>query len=171
VCLQCFDAVGWASGRHLACKNWVLRCWRGYLSEARCRLFAYGPADATDIPKPDHLLPHLNPDWFYWLIQVVLEKRPLKRCSSCSSSSRMLHRKKTPNSGNSLACLESMTQPDWKPIQLTAGTNNQCALSTDTNTNSFSPTSTHSYIYLARHDFLLVFHSNLWSSGTVIAES
>jgi len=75
----------------------------------------------------------------------------------------MLHRKKTPNSGNSLACLESMTQPDWKPIQLTAGTNNQCALSTDTNTNSFSPTSTHSYIYLARHDFLLVFHSNLWS--------
>jgi len=27
-------------------------------------LFAYGPADATAIPKPDHLLPHLNPDWF-----------------------------------------------------------------------------------------------------------
>jgi len=31
---------------HLACKNWVVRCWHGYLSEARCR-FAYGPADAT----------------------------------------------------------------------------------------------------------------------------
>jgi len=28
-------------------------------------LFAYGPADATVIPKPHHLLPHLNPDWFY----------------------------------------------------------------------------------------------------------
>jgi len=27
-------------------KNWVLRCWHGYLSGARCRL-AYGPADAT----------------------------------------------------------------------------------------------------------------------------
>ena len=27
-------------------KNWVGRCWRGYLSEVRCRL-AYGPADAT----------------------------------------------------------------------------------------------------------------------------
>ena len=40
--------------------------WCGYLSGARCRLFAYGPADATScIPKPDHLLPHLNPDWFY----------------------------------------------------------------------------------------------------------
>jgi len=31
---------------HPACKkNWVLGCWRGYLSGARCRL-AYGPADA-----------------------------------------------------------------------------------------------------------------------------
>ena len=27
-------------------------------------LFAYGPADATATPKPRHLLPHLNPDWF-----------------------------------------------------------------------------------------------------------
>ena len=27
-------------------KNWVLGCWRDYLSGARCRL-AYGPADAT----------------------------------------------------------------------------------------------------------------------------
>ena len=36
-------------------------------------------------PKPHHLLPHLNPDW-YRLIWVVLEKRPLNRCSSSSSS-------------------------------------------------------------------------------------
>jgi len=38
------------------------------------------------IPKPHHLLPHLNPDWFYlfWyqLTQVVLEKRPLNGCSN-----------------------------------------------------------------------------------------
>jgi len=27
-------------------KNWVVGCWRGYLSGARCRL-AYGPTDAT----------------------------------------------------------------------------------------------------------------------------
>ena len=27
-------------------KNWVVGCWRGYLSGARCKL-AYGPADAT----------------------------------------------------------------------------------------------------------------------------
>jgi len=32
---------------------------------AECRLFAYGPADAIVFPKPYHLLPHLNPDWFY----------------------------------------------------------------------------------------------------------
>ena len=68
---------------HPACKNWVMRCWCGYLSGARCRLFAYGPADATTIPKPHHLLPHLNPDWFYLSdTQVVLENRPLNGCSS-----------------------------------------------------------------------------------------
>jgi len=42
-----------------------MRCWCGYLSGARCRLFAYGPADATAVPKPSRLLPRLNPDWFY----------------------------------------------------------------------------------------------------------
>jgi len=33
---------------HPACKNWVVGCWCGYLSGARCRL-AYVPADATAI--------------------------------------------------------------------------------------------------------------------------
>jgi len=28
--------------------------------------FSYGPADASAIPKPHHLLPRLNPDWFYF---------------------------------------------------------------------------------------------------------
>jgi len=51
---------------HPACKYSVVRCWCGYLSGARCRLFAYGPADATAIPKPHRLLPHLNADWFYF---------------------------------------------------------------------------------------------------------
>ena len=37
--------VGLQEG-HPACKNWVVGCWCGYLSGARCRL-AYGPADAT----------------------------------------------------------------------------------------------------------------------------
>jgi len=38
--------VGQQEG-HLACKNWVIRYWRGYLSEASCKWFAYGPADVT----------------------------------------------------------------------------------------------------------------------------
>ena len=44
-CLQCFDAVGWATGRASGLQKTVVGCWCGYLSGARCRL-AYGPADA-----------------------------------------------------------------------------------------------------------------------------
>jgi len=33
---------------HPVCKNWVMRCWCGYLSEAMCRLFA----DATVFQNP-----------------------------------------------------------------------------------------------------------------------
>ena len=66
-----------------------MRCWGGYLSGARCRLFAYGPANATAIPKSHYLLPHLNPDWFY-LSGTGLPrwswKRPSNGCSSSSSS-------------------------------------------------------------------------------------
>jgi len=61
-----------------------MRCWRSYLSAARCRLSAYHPADATAIPKPNHLLPYLKsrlvlPFW-YRLTHVVLEKRLLNKC-------------------------------------------------------------------------------------------
>ena len=65
---QAFNALTLLVGRqekHPACKTWVMRCWCGHLSGARCRLFAYGPADATAIPKPHNLLPHLKPDWLY----------------------------------------------------------------------------------------------------------
>jgi len=44
-----FSALTLLVGRqkgHPACKNWVVGCWRGYLSGARCR-FAYVPADST----------------------------------------------------------------------------------------------------------------------------
>jgi len=30
---------------------WLVRYWRGYLSGARCKWFAYGPADCTAIPS------------------------------------------------------------------------------------------------------------------------
>jgi len=69
----------------------VVRCWHGYLSEARCR-FAYGPADAT---ATHYLLLQQFQIGFtrmvllFWcrLTQVVLEKWPLNECSSSSSSS------------------------------------------------------------------------------------
>jgi len=37
-----FYAVCLASGRPSGQKNWVIRCWRGYLSRARCKWFAHG---------------------------------------------------------------------------------------------------------------------------------
>jgi len=31
-------------------KSWVMRCWHCYLSGVRCKLFPFGPADATATP-------------------------------------------------------------------------------------------------------------------------
>ena len=36
---------------NLACKNWVVRYWHDYLSEASCKWFAYGPDDASATPS------------------------------------------------------------------------------------------------------------------------
>jgi len=38
--LQCFHTVGRCQEENPVCKNWVMRSWCGYLSAARCRLFA-----------------------------------------------------------------------------------------------------------------------------------
>jgi len=51
--LFAFSALTLLVGRqegHLACKNWVMRYRHGYLSGARCKWFAYGPANATATP-------------------------------------------------------------------------------------------------------------------------
>ena len=67
----------------------VMRCWCGYLSEERCRLFTYGPADATASQTPSSLAPlksRLVLPFGYGLTQVVLEKRLLNGCTSSSSS-------------------------------------------------------------------------------------
>ena len=68
---------------HPACKNWVVGCWRGYLSGARCRL-AYGPANFNwdDASRGPSAIAELLVPFWYRLTQVVLEKRPLNRCSS-----------------------------------------------------------------------------------------
>ena len=43
----------WLGGRKgiRPVKNWVVMYWRGYLSGARCKRFAYDPADATATPS------------------------------------------------------------------------------------------------------------------------
>jgi len=68
---------------HPACKkNWVVWCWRGYLSGARFRWFAYGSADATATPS---FLAAVKSRMVYLSVAVlpgVLEKRPLNGCSS-----------------------------------------------------------------------------------------
>jgi len=67
----------------------VTRCWFGYLSGARCRLFAYGPADATASKKPIiscSCKSRLVLPFWYRITQAVLEKRPLNGCSTSSSS-------------------------------------------------------------------------------------
>jgi len=53
-----------------------MRCWCGYRSAVRCRLFAYGPADAT--ASQDSIISHFNPDWFY-LSDTVLPRLSWKR--------------------------------------------------------------------------------------------
>ena len=63
-------------------KNCVVRCWRGYLSAARCKWFAYGPADATAI------LSSLASEWLTFLVPAYPRcpgKETVKRVSVCLS--------------------------------------------------------------------------------------
>jgi len=55
-------------------KNWGMRCWHGYVSGARCKWFANGPADATATPSSLASLKSwmVLPFW-YRLTQAVLD--------------------------------------------------------------------------------------------------
>ena len=59
-------------------KNWVVGCWRGYLSWMRCRL-AHGPADATatHCPSLASVKSRLVLPFWYRLTRVVPDERPL----------------------------------------------------------------------------------------------
>jgi len=65
--LQClhrqrFDTVGWASGRASGLEKLSdeVLMWLSGWSEVQIVYICI-----HCIPKPHHLLPHLNPDWFY----------------------------------------------------------------------------------------------------------
>jgi len=63
-------------------KNWVMRCWHGYLSGARCKCFAYNPADATATPSSLALLKSRLVELLWCqLTQAVLEQEAVKRVS------------------------------------------------------------------------------------------
>jgi len=53
-------------------KIWVMRCWHCYLPVARCKWFAYGPADAMTTPSSLASL-KLNPEWFTFLVPAYLK--------------------------------------------------------------------------------------------------
>ena len=84
-----FSALTLLVGRreeHPVWKNWVTRCWCGYLSGARCSLFALLCSWCHCHPKTPSSLALFEfivvlPSWCR-LTQVVLEKRPLNGCSS-----------------------------------------------------------------------------------------
>ena len=68
----------WLGGRKgtRPVKNWVVGCWRGYLSGAKGRL-AYGPADATASVKSRSVLP------FWYRLTQVVPKRAIKQACVC----------------------------------------------------------------------------------------
>jgi len=66
--------VGWQR-RHPACKNWVVRYWRGYLCRARCKW-----CDCHPIISCSSKIQNGLPFWCR-LTQVILEKRPLNGSS------------------------------------------------------------------------------------------
>ena len=80
--------VGWQEG-HPACKNWVVRYWRGNLSAARCKWLAYGPADATATLSSRAPVKSRTLIYFSGAsLSGCPGKKLLNGCSSSSSSSK-----------------------------------------------------------------------------------
>jgi len=74
----------WLGGRKgiRSVKNWVVGYWCGYLSDMRCKWFAYGPADATATPS---CLASLKSRMVHLLVPAYpgcAGKKPLNRYSS-----------------------------------------------------------------------------------------
>ena len=69
--------VGWQK-EHPHHQNWVVRCCHGYMSGARCKWLAHGPANATATPSS---LLQQNPEWFILMVlasRVILDKKAVK---------------------------------------------------------------------------------------------
>jgi len=85
-CPECFDTVGWASGRapNLYKLSDEVLVWLSVWSEVQ--IVCMWSSWCHCIPKRYRLLPHLNPDWFYLsgagLPRMSWKHRPLNGCSS-----------------------------------------------------------------------------------------
>ena len=65
-CLQCFDILlVWRREEHLACKKLSdeVLVWLSVCTEVQ--VVCVWSSWCHCIPKPHHVLPHLNPNWFY----------------------------------------------------------------------------------------------------------
>ena len=74
----------WRQEEQPACKNWVMRCWCGYLSErdADClNTVQLMPCHPNTLSSLASFKSRLVLPFWYRLNQVVLEKRPLNGCS------------------------------------------------------------------------------------------
>ena len=75
-------------------------------------MFTYGPADATAIHKPHHLLPQLNPDCFYLsytgLPRLSWKKRPLNGCSSSVGLLRIVRLYENVKTVHHLTCIRRL---------------------------------------------------------------
>ena len=83
-----------------------MRCWCGYLSEVRCRLFAYGPADATAIPRSQSSLASFNsrpvlPIW----CRLTQVRRTLRGIDDGRAPESSCVRSKAPRNGCTRSCL------------------------------------------------------------------
>jgi len=79
--------VGQQEG-HLACKNWVVGCWRGYLTGVRCR-FAYGPDEptATQCLLVQEINVGFSLPFWYQLTRVIPDKiQTAVKWMQCSST-------------------------------------------------------------------------------------
>jgi len=82
---QCFDTVG-CQEEHATCKNWVMRCWLSVWSEVQ--IVCIWSSWCHSHPKTPSSLAwfkfRLVLPFLYRFTQVVLEKRSLNGCSSCT---------------------------------------------------------------------------------------
>ena len=82
LCLQCFDTVGWK--RIWPVKNWVMTCWRGYLSGARCKWLHM----VQLMSLPPHCLTEVENGWTFLVPAYpgCPGKEAVKRVSVCLST-------------------------------------------------------------------------------------